>query len=283
MIKNIGKSFPKVGLKKSDDSEQQDTGKFNELMPHPDFAVSYIRIDKIKLPKSGRGLDKAVVVALMDSIGCIGLQHPISVIRRRGMVPRYRLVAGAHRVSACRRLGHSEILAHVISREDARLYRPAENLQRSEFRLLEKYAAIVEYERARKEIKRTSSSQPHDSGLSATARELKLSRRIVRQARAAQAITDLARHKLVALRLDNNAGLVAKVAEKQTTADQLLVIESRGRARGKSKMAPATKKVGVIPRSAAELVRRWNNSEFKKVYELSDQLVRDEFIRTTFR
>ena len=168
--------------------QQDDTEHFNELKVNSEFAVSYVKIDKIRLPKSGRDLDEAVVVALMDSIGCIGMQHPISVIRRRGMISRYRLVAGAHRLSACRRLGHSEILAHVISRKDARLYKPAENLQRSELKLLEKYTAIVEYERASKRIQPRSSVQPHDTGLSATARELKLNRRIIREARAAQAL-----------------------------------------------------------------------------------------------
>lgn len=265
-----------------DDSQQVDTERSDEPVRNSDFAVSFVRIDKIRLPKNGRDLDEAVVAALMDSIGCIGMQHPISVTRRRGMVPRYRLVAGAHRLSACRRLGHREILAHVISREEARLYKPAENLQRSELKLLEKYAAIVEYERARKGIQPRSSVQPHDSGLSATARELKLNRRIIRRARAARALTDPARQKLVSLGLDENAGLIAKVAEKETAADQLLVIEARGRSSGKPKRVSAEKRVGAIPRSAAELARRWNKSEFKKVYDLSDQLIRDEFIRATF-
>ena len=60
-------------------------------------------IDQISVSGSRRRIDSGKVAELAGSIRRIGLLHPIIVTRE------HRLVAGAHRLEACRRTGMSEI------------------------------------------------------------------------------------------------------------------------------------------------------------------------------
>jgi ParB-like chromosome segregation protein Spo0J len=262
---------------KNTDSEQDRSEKEQFRLQ-----ILNVDIDRISLPFGGRKINDGTVAALVDSIGRIGLQHPISLIRLPGMVLKYELVAGAHRLSACRNLGHGQILAHVMSKADARIQRHAENLHRSDLVVLEKYDAIVGYERARKKAVLKWGAQPHDLGLSGTARELDLDRRIIRQARAAQAITESARVKLVSVGLDNHAGAIAKIAAKASSEDQLKAIDDLQGPRKLRKVRKNGKRMGAQPQSAAELLRRWQSSDFKKIFDLSNRLIREEFIRKNF-
>lgn len=62
-----------------------------------------IPIDKILVPDSRRGIVADKVAELAESIREIGLLHPITVTRD------FHLIAGAHRLEACQRLGWREI------------------------------------------------------------------------------------------------------------------------------------------------------------------------------
>jgi ParB/RepB/Spo0J family partition protein len=179
----LGISRHKINSDKSRGSLSAKT-KQDQASPNPVIKVRLLDIDKIRPQKGGRKVDAETVAALMDSIGLVGLQHPISVFRLGGMVPGYRLVAGAHRLEACKKLGHRKILARVVSTADAQLVKPAENLHRADLRLLDKYDEILNYEEGRKHVKPKFGAQPHDLGLSRTARELRYDRRTIREARA---------------------------------------------------------------------------------------------------
>ena len=66
-----------------------------------------------------REISEAQVASLMDSIADIGLLNPITVYPceiQDGAVAMdgFGLIAGAHRLEACRRLGLAEIPAHVV-------------------------------------------------------------------------------------------------------------------------------------------------------------------------
>ena len=60
-------------------------------------------IDGINVPDTRRSVDAGKVTELAESIRRIGLLHPITV------TCDHRLVAGAHRLEACRKAGMSEI------------------------------------------------------------------------------------------------------------------------------------------------------------------------------
>lgn len=98
-----------------------------------------IRIASIQQRVQLRPIADGDVLALVESIREIGLQTPVSVVRGSAYadgeeIEAYDLVAGAHRVEACRRLGHETIAAFVLEMDDvaAHMWRCDENLARSE-------------------------------------------------------------------------------------------------------------------------------------------------------
>lgn len=71
-------------------------------------AVMQISIDSVQHIKRIRAADSGKVTSLSDSIQQLGLLNPITVR------PDYRLIAGLHRLEACKRLGWKSISAIVI-------------------------------------------------------------------------------------------------------------------------------------------------------------------------
>lgn len=83
------------------------------------MALATIQIDKIDVGSRLREISEAQVEALVSSIGDVGLLNPVtvyarSIIRSGLSSDGYGLVAGAHRVEACRRLGLVDIAAQVV-------------------------------------------------------------------------------------------------------------------------------------------------------------------------
>lgn len=79
----------------------------------------------------GRALNESAVEGLAESIASIGLLNPIRV-RQTG--EKWEVIAGAHRVAACRKLGLAEIQAIAADADDlhAELAMIDENLMRAE-------------------------------------------------------------------------------------------------------------------------------------------------------
>jgi ParB/RepB/Spo0J family partition protein len=88
-------------------------------------------IDQIHARSDARRIDEATVGGLAESIGAVGLINPIRV-RARG--DQWEVVAGMHRLAACKSLGLVEITADVIEADDlhAELAMIDENLCRAE-------------------------------------------------------------------------------------------------------------------------------------------------------
>lgn len=105
-----------------------------------------VPITDIQVGKRLRGLKEATVGELVESIGQLGLQVPISVTtgiaKRPGNADgiSFHLVVGAHRLEACRRLGWEEIEAAVVQMDDDErlLWEIDENLCRAELTELER-------------------------------------------------------------------------------------------------------------------------------------------------
>jgi len=106
--------------------------------------VQPVAIDLIDVPERLRAVEPAWVEALAASIAETGLQQPIQVLDRGD--GRYPLIAGAHRLEACRRLGHSVILGSVFrgSALEARLQEIDENLMRRELSPLHRAKFLAE-------------------------------------------------------------------------------------------------------------------------------------------
>ena len=78
-----------------------------------------ININDIVVRARVRSIKDSQVSALADSIAEIGLLNPVTItpdtnIRNGRSVDAYGLVAGAHRLEACKRLGMTEIETTVI-------------------------------------------------------------------------------------------------------------------------------------------------------------------------
>jgi len=91
------------------------------------------RIDTIRAINRLRFTDEGKVASLMESIGKGGLRTPITVFGMEGDATA-DLSAGAHRMEACRRLGHETILCFHETGDDLdrQLWEIDENLIRSD-------------------------------------------------------------------------------------------------------------------------------------------------------
>lgn len=82
-----------------------------------------IDIERITEGQRLRQISEAQVTAIMESIADVGLLNPITVYATKmfdgpNYVDGFGLIAGAHRLEACRRLGLVEIPAHVVELGD---------------------------------------------------------------------------------------------------------------------------------------------------------------------
>lgn len=88
-------------------------------------------IDQIDMRPDARAIDDATVASLAESIGNVGLINPIRV---RSVAGRWEVIAGAHRLAACKMLGLVEIESIIVDDDDLRaeLAMIDENLCRAE-------------------------------------------------------------------------------------------------------------------------------------------------------
>jgi len=90
-----------------------------------------IPIENIILRSDARAIDESAVAGLVESIANVGLINPIRV---RAVGDQWETIAGAHRLTACRRLGLADIACMVVTDDDlhAELAMIDENLCRAE-------------------------------------------------------------------------------------------------------------------------------------------------------
>lgn len=109
-----------------------------------------IPLERIASADYARALSEETVQSLMHSIERLGLLQPIIVMEakvNRGILcDGWRIVAGHHRVEACRRLGRTEIEATVMENAsylETELIEIDENLCRAELTAAQRAAAIM--------------------------------------------------------------------------------------------------------------------------------------------
>ena len=104
--------------------------------------LAEITLDRVEIPDGRRAIDPDAVARLKNSIAVVGLQHPITVAKRDG---GYRLLAGAHRLTAFRELGMERISANIVELDDlhAELVELDENLARNELSAAERSLAVA--------------------------------------------------------------------------------------------------------------------------------------------
>lgn len=122
------------------------------------LGTALLTIDLITVPKRLRSVDLAWVEALAASMAENGLQQPVQVCQ--DAEGGCRLVAGAHRLEAAKRLGWETIDAAVIraTEDEARILEIDENLFRRELSAFDRAKFLAErqaiWERLHPETKR---------------------------------------------------------------------------------------------------------------------------------
>jgi ParB family chromosome partitioning protein len=103
--------------------------------------ITSIEIDHIDATDRLRPVDPAHIEAIAASIAQSGLHAPV-IVRPEGN--RYRLIAGAHRMAACRSLGWTTIDAIIqnVEGDEARLIEIDENLMRRELSALDRAISL---------------------------------------------------------------------------------------------------------------------------------------------
>jgi ParB family transcriptional regulator, chromosome partitioning protein len=85
-----------------------------------EMTLARIPLDRVNIGDRLRDLNEDQVTVLVDSIAMVGLLNPITVCEQKiveiaNSVTGYRLIAGAHRFEACRRLGMTEIAVTIVA------------------------------------------------------------------------------------------------------------------------------------------------------------------------
>lgn len=183
--------------------------------------------DEISVSNRARArLDEAAVGRLMESIRQIGLREPPTVrvdLEKDDIL----LVAGLHRVEACKRLGWTRIECEVWdgSEIDARLWELAENLHRAELTALERDEHIAEWVKLTEEKKGAQvappgGKQPHDKGIKAAVRELGVDRTSAQRAVKVAGISEEAKQEARDAGLDDNHAALLAAAKEETPEAQ---------------------------------------------------------------
>lgn len=188
-----------------------------------------VSLDDVIVPEGRRELNGAAVAKLASSIEEIGLRHPITVRKERGG-DRYVLVAGLHRLEACRKLGREHVPAIIVSmtNDEARMWEIAENLHRAELTKLERAEQIEEWRELKAkgaQVGHPSNAQPHDRGIVKTAEDLGVSRAEVGRAEAIASIEPAAKQAAADAGLADNASALLKVASAPP-AQQAAVVKA---------------------------------------------------------
>lgn len=188
-----------------------------------------LAIDDIDVLEGRREVVAATVKRLADSIEQIGMRHPITV-RRKG--DRYSLVAGRHRLEACKKLGREHVPAVIVSmtNAEARKWEIAENLHRAELTKLERDEQIAEWIRLTDEEKPAqlapvSGGRGNEGGINAASRELGIERTEAQRAVKVASITDEAKDAAREAGLDNNRSALLQVAKEAPERQVAKVIE----------------------------------------------------------
>jgi ParB/RepB/Spo0J family partition protein len=177
-----------------------------------------LTIDDIVVPDGRRDVDPAVVKRLADSIENVGLRHPITIRRdRKGSDAKYILIAGRHRIEACKRLGREHVQATIVSMTNAkaRMWEIAENLHRAELTVLKRKEQIAEWiELKRAQVGQVSGGRGNKGGISAAAEQLGVTRQEAQRSVRIASIKPEAKEAARDAGIDDNQSKLLEVAKE---------------------------------------------------------------------
>jgi ParB family transcriptional regulator, chromosome partitioning protein len=261
------------------DSEIRDAAVFRtETMPIDDILV----LDALRRPLNPANMDR-----LVKSIERDGQKTPIDVVRLTKGIHRgkCKVIAGAHRLAACERLGMTKVLVRILEPEQAVGWEEAENLFRH-LPALDESIALVNYaeKRGLTTVPTAKGRQPHDKGYSRVADALGYDRKRVTEAYAHHALPDSIKSRVRLLKLDDNRKFLTKLSKIETIAGQSKFLdgmqspstnaENKGQLEASPEHAPAS---ALTKTPLDTLFACWEKSSVKKVYDKQSKEVRQRF------
>jgi hypothetical protein len=222
-----------------------------------------IMIDDVVIGDGHREVNQTSVKRLADSIEKIGLRHPITV-RRRG--DKYLLVAGRHRLEACKRLGREHVPALIVSmnNDEARLWEIAENLHRSELTKLERDEQIAEWIKITERLSVQSAPKGlghrPEGGISKAARDLDIEETDAKRAVKVASLSDEAKDAAREAGLDDNRSALLEAASKPTVAEQVAAIHQRHTAKVIKLADEPLNDMEAAEKQVAALMSAWNKA-----------------------
>jgi ParB/RepB/Spo0J family partition protein len=221
-----------------------------------------IMIDDIAVTDGRRDLNQTAVNKLAKSIDEIGLRHPVTV-RRKGS--GYVLIAGRHRLEACKKLGREHIMASIVSmtNDEARLWEIAENLHRAELSKLERDEQVAEWIKITERISVQSAPKSvgrPEGGISAAARDLGIEETDAKRSVKVASLSDEAKNAACEAGLDNNRSALLEAASKPTVAEQVAAIHQRHTAKIVRIADDSLNDMEVAENQVAALMTAWNKA-----------------------
>lgn len=216
-----------------------------------------ISIEDIIVGETRRELDRSAVNRLADSIEQIGLRHPITV-REKG--DKYHLIAGRHRLEACRKLGREHVPAIIVkmTNDEARLWEIAENLHRSDLKKLDRDEQLAEWIRLTERIANSQNGRlgGRPPGIEAAARELGVHRHDAHRAVAVAGLTDEAKQAARDAGLDDNRSALLEAAKAEPEQQAAKIIQIKA-----AKLADAPlNDFEAVEKQVAALMSSWNKA-----------------------
>lgn len=255
--------------------------------------VQELVIRMIRVGARQRPLSEPAVEKLMDSIREVGLITPIIVWRPGGISPT--LIAGLHRLEACKRLGWETMPCIDLYGQDdavkAEMAEIAENLHRSELTALERAEHIakwIELSEARAKVAHdapVSGGRGNEGGLRAAAREIGVERTQAQRAVKIAAIDPQAKAAAAAAGLANSQKTLLEISrlpqdEQQKAVRALAQVHAEKRGRTEPDYLDLR---GVADNIATEAyhhdrqVKRAVNA-YRKVWKEADQEAREQIV-----
>lgn len=229
-----------------------------------------------------RSLDEQAVARLTESIARIGLQTPISVRWCHEENAEYSadLIAGLHRLEACKRLGlpFVDVVVHDGDEREARLWEIAENLHRAELTALERDEHVAEWIRLTDGSSGASCATKPGAGrhsvggVRAAARELGIDRDDARRAVKVDGLSPEAKAAAREAGLDDNRSAMLRAAAEPNPAAQLAAMKREAEAADVRKANAETDKL--VKERRIEAVKEWlaRRLDVTEMHDLGEML-----------
>jgi hypothetical protein len=175
-------------------------------------------------------IDEDSIQHLMDSISRIGLRHPISIRTAYQSEPDdcWYVVAGAHRLEACKRLGWSAVECEIFdgTHDEAEMWEISENLHRAELTEIERADQLVRWMQLAIDGPVSRGGRGNKGGINAAAKELYIPRSTAQRLARIASISPTAKQAAIDAGLANDQRALLEIAKAPSLEAQVEAVKA---------------------------------------------------------